>query len=121
MVGYGVNYGSGSAIHEGTRRDGMEHSIHVWVPSIATSGAMIYSGDQFPMWSGNLFVGGMRGEQLARLVLDGNTVVREETLLQGLGRVRDVRQGPDGNIYVAIDGSGAQRSPVLRISPATGN
>ena len=118
MVGYGVNYGSGTTIHEGTIREGVEPPKHFWVPSIATSGLMVYTGDRFPEWQGNVFVGGMRGEQLARLVLDGDEVTREETLVQGLGRIRDVRQGPDGLIYLAIDGRGAQRTPIVRLRPA---
>jgi len=118
VVGYGVNYGSGTTIHEGTIREGVEPPKHFWVPSIATSGLMVYTGDRFPEWQGNVFVGGMRGEQLARLVLDGDEVTREETLVQGLGRIRDVRQGPDGLIYLAIDGRGAQRTPIVRLRPA---
>lgn len=118
VVGYGVNYGSGTTIHEGTIREGVEPPKHFWVPSIATSGLMVYTGDRFPEWRGNVFVGGMRGEQLARLVLDGDEVTREETLVQNLGRIRDVRQGPDGLIYLAIDGRGAQRTPIVRLHPA---
>ena len=118
VVGYGVNYGSGTTIHEGTIREGVEPPKHFWVPSIATSGLMVYTGDRFPEWRGNAFVGGMRGEQLARLVLDGDEVTREETLVQNLGRIRDVRQGPDGLIYLAIDGRGAQRTPIVRLHPA---
>ena len=118
VVGYGVNYGSGTTIHEGTIREGVEPPKHFWVPSIATSGLMVYTGDRFPEWQGNVFVGGMRGEQLARLVLDGDEVTREETLVQDLGRIRDVRQGPDGLIYLAIDGRGAQRTPIVRLRPA---
>ena len=118
VVGYGVNYGSGTTIHEGTLREGVEPPKHFWVPSIATSGLMVYTGDRFPEWRGNAFVGGMRGEQLARLVLDGDEVTREETLVQDLGRIRDVRQGPDGLIYLAIDGRGAQRTPIVRLHPA---
>ena len=118
VVGYGVNYGSGTTIHEGTIREGVEPPKHFWVPSIATSGLMVYTGDRFPEWQGNVFVGGMRGEQLARLVLDGDEVTREETLVQNLGRIRDVRQGPDGLIYLAIDGRGAQRTPIVRLHPA---
>ena len=118
VVGYGVNYGSGTTIHEGTLREGVEPPKHFWVPSIATSGLMVYTGDRFPEWRGNVFVGGMRGEQLARLVLDGDEITREETLVQGLGRIRDVRQGPDGLIYLAIDSRGAQRTPILRLHPA---
>jgi glucose/arabinose dehydrogenase len=118
VVGYGVNYRSGSAIHEGTMREGMESPAHFWVPSIATSGLLIYTGDRFPEWRGNLFVGGMGGQQLARLTLDGQEIVGEETLVQGMGRIRDVRQGPDGYIYLAIDHRGGEPTPIVRLEPA---
>ncbi|MDA0312034.1 MAG: PQQ-dependent sugar dehydrogenase [Gemmatimonadetes bacterium] len=118
VIGYGVNYGSGSTIHEGTRREGMTNSEQVWVPSIALSGLMIYTGDKFPAWRGNLFAGGMAGEQLARLTLDGQSVASEETLLQGIGRVRDVRTGPDGYIYVAIEDRAVRPTNVVRLVPA---
>jgi aldose sugar dehydrogenase len=118
VIGFGVNYGSGSTIHEGTRREGMTNSEQVWVPSIALSGLMIYTGDKFPAWRGNLFAGGMAGEQLARLTLDGQSVASEETLLQGIGRVRDVRTGPDGYIYVAIEDRAGRPTNVVRLVPA---
>ena len=118
VVGYGVNYQSGLAIHEGTMREGMEHPDHVWVPSIGASGLMIYTGDAFPRWRGDLFAGGMALEQLARLVMDGRDVHREETLVYGMGRVRDVRQGPDGLIYLVIDDRGAEPTAVVRLEPA---
>jgi len=116
VVGFGMNYGSGSAIHEGTRREGMEPPVHVWVPSIAACGMMIYTGDRFPEWRGSIFVGGLGGQQLARLEMDGQRVIREETLVQRMGRVRDVRQGPDGYIYVALESRGGT-SPVVRLEP----
>ncbi len=121
VIGYGVNYRSGTAIHEGTHREGMEQPAHIWVPSIATSGLLIYTGDRFPQWRGDMFVGGLRGEQLARLELDGTEVVYEETLLSGVGRIRDVRQGPDGYIYLAIDGDDDEPTPIVRLEPAGGN
>jgi aldose sugar dehydrogenase len=117
VVGFGVNYQSGSAIHAGTHREGMEPPVHVWVPSIGISGMLIYTGDQFPEWRGNIFVGGMAGEQLARLTLDGERVVNEETLVQRQGRIRDVRQGPDGLIYLAIEDRGGNPTPILRMEP----
>jgi len=117
VVGFGVNYGSGAAIHAATRREGMEDPVHVWVPSIATSGLLVYTGSAFPAWRGNLFVGGMAGEQLARLTLDGQRVVNEETLAQRIGRIRDVRQGPDGFIYLAIDHRSGQPTAVVRLEP----
>jgi len=118
VVGYGVNYTSGSAIHAGTQREGMENPAHVWVPSIGISGMIVYTGDRFPQWKGNIFVGGLAGEQLARLTLDGQRVVNEETLVQRMGRIRDIRQGPDGYIYLAIDNRQGRTSPILRIEPA---
>ena len=121
VIGYGVNYRSGSAIHEGTHREGMEQPVHVWVPSIATSGLMVYTGNRFPGWRGDLFAGGLAGEVLARLTLDGHTVVNEESLVQRMGRIRDVRQGPDGYIYLAIDHRQGQPTPILRLEPAGGS
>ena len=117
VVGYGVNYRSGTAIHAGTHREGMEAPVHFWVPSIATSGLLIYTGDRFPEWRGNLFVGGLSGQQLARLTLDGQVVEQEETLHFGRGRIRDVRQGPDGYIYLAIDDRRGGLTPVVRLEP----
>lgn len=117
VVGYGVNYGTGAAIHSATQRQGMASPIHFWVPSIATSGLLYYSGDKFPEWRGNLFAGGMAGQQLARLTLNGQRVTSEETLVQGIGRIRDVRQGPDGFIYLAIDDRQGGPSAVVRLEP----
>ncbi len=116
VVGHGVNYGSGSRIHVGTHREGMEPPVHYWVPSIATSGMLVYTGDRFPEWRGSLFVGGLAGQQLARLTLDGRTVVSEETLVRRMGRIRDVRQGPDDLIYVVFD----QPGMVARLEPEGG-
>jgi len=118
VVGYGVNYRTGLAIHEGTHREGMEPPAHFWVPSIATSGLAFYTGEQFPEWRGSLLAGGMAGEQIARLTLDGQRVVREETLMQGVGRVRDIRQGPDGFIYVALEDRGGAPTSIVRLEPA---
>jgi glucose/arabinose dehydrogenase len=116
VIGYGVNYGTGSRIHESTEREGMDQPVHYWVPSIATSGLLLYTGDRFPAWKGNLFVGGLAGAQLARLTLDGRRVTNEETLVKGLGRIRDVRQGPDGYIYLAID-TDAKSPGIVRLEP----
>ncbi len=116
VVGYGVNYGPGIPIHDTQQRDGMEQPHYFWVPSIATSGLMVYRGDAFPGWKGDIFVGGLVGQQLARLDMDGETVLGEETLLRG-SRVRDVREGPDGYIYVATENRDGV-SPILRLEPA---
>ena len=119
IIGYGVNYRTGLAIHEGTIREGMESPPHFWVPSIATSGLLIYTGDQFPEWRGDVFAGGLAGQQVAHLSMndDSRQIEREETLVWGLGRVRDVRQGPDGYIYVAIDDRRGGLTPVVRLEP----
>ena len=119
VVGYGVNYGSGTAIHAGTRGEGIESPVHFWVPSIATSGLMVYTGDRFPAWKGSFFVGGMAGQQLARLtpsVDRPGRIEQEETLAYGIGRVRDVRQGPDGDIYLAVEQRGGA-GRVVRLEP----
>jgi glucose/arabinose dehydrogenase len=120
VIGYGVNYGSGLAIHNSTLLEGLQHSNHVWVPSIAASGMLIYTGQHFPDWQGNIFVGGLAGQQLARLTLtaDNQEVEQEETLLQGLGRIRDIRQGPDDYIYIATEGRDGALTPIVRLEPA---
>jgi glucose/arabinose dehydrogenase len=106
VITYGVNYGIGTKIGEGTRKAGMEQPIHVWVPSIAPSGMAFYTGERFLRWKGSLFVGALRGAVLVRLALDGEKVVKEERLLQNeLGRIRDVRMGPDGFLYLLTDDS----------------
>jgi glucose/arabinose dehydrogenase len=117
VIGFGVNYTTGLAIHSGTHRQGMEQPVRVWVPSIGISGMMIYTGDRFPQWRGNLFVGGMVGQRLSRLTLDGQRVVNEETLVQQRGRIRDIRQGPDGFIYLVTDDREGKATPILRIEP----
>jgi len=117
VVGNGVNYGSGLAIHKGTTQEGMEPPVQVWVPSIAPSGLMIYTGDKFPEWSGNLFSGALAGQQLVRLTLDGRRVLNVEQLYQRKGRVRDVEQGLDGYIYLAIEDSQGAPTPIVRLEP----
>lgn len=117
VVGYGVNYRSGSAIHEGTTREGMVDPAHIWVPSIGTSGLEYYTGSAFPGWRGHLLAGGLAGAQIGLLTLRDDTIVKEETLVLGLGRVRDVRQGPDGFVYVALDERGGAATRVVRIEP----
>jgi glucose/arabinose dehydrogenase len=104
VITYGVNYGIGTKIGEGNAKPGMEQPIHYWVPSIAPSGMAFYTGERFARWKGSLFVGALRDQMLVRLQLDGAKVVKEERLLKGvLGRIRDVRTGPDGFIYLLTD------------------
>jgi aldose sugar dehydrogenase len=124
VIGYGVQYG-GRPIHEGTHRDGMEQPVLHWTPSIAASGLMLYTGDAFPEWRRQVFAGGLAGQQMARIVLaqtDDGYVVRtmeRPPLLSGWARIRDVRQGPDGFIYLALDDRrGGGPTPVVRLEPA---
>lgn len=117
VVGYGVNYRSGTAIHEGTTREGMENPLHVWVPSIGTSGFMIYDGDAFPEWRGYMFAGGLSGERVDRVQIEDGQVVVSETVFRDMGRVRDVRQGPDGLIYVALEERGGGATAIVRLEP----
>ena len=117
VIGFGVNYTTGKAIHSGTHREGMEQPLHIWVPSIGISGAAFYTGDRFPQWKGQLFIGGMAGEQLARVVIAGDTVVSRETILPGVGRIRDVRQGPDGYLYLVTEDDDGKPTPVVRLEP----
>lgn len=115
VITYGVNYVTGTRIGEGTHQEGMEQPLYHWTPSIAPSGMAFYTGEKFPRWRGDLFVGALRDQMLVRLRLDGEKVVHEERLLQGvLGRIRDVRQGPDGFLYLLTD----ERNGVLvRLEP----
>ena len=114
---YGRNYGSGTQIGEGTHKAGMAQPLLQWTPSIAPSGIAFYTGDKFPAWRGNLFVGALRGQMLVRLELDGERIVREERLLENkVGRIRDVRNGPDGFLYLLIDDA---RGRIVRLEPAS--
>ena len=117
VIGFGVNYTTGKAIHSGTHREGMEQPLHIWVPSIGISGAAFYTGDRFPQWKGQLFIGGMAGEQLARVVIAGDKVMSRETILPGVGRIRDVRQGPDGYLYLVTEDDDGKPTPVVRLEP----
>lgn len=118
VVGYGVNYGSGEAIHEGTMREGWENPVHVWVPSIGASGLAIYHGDRFPAWRGSLLAGGLAGEQVVRLTLDGDVVTDVEYLARRIGRIRDVREGPDGFVYLAVESRSGEPTSIVRLEPA---
>ncbi len=115
VISYGREYGGGK-IGEGTSKPGLEQPIYYWDPSIAPSGMAFYSGDKFPEWQGNLFVGALKSRLLTRLEVDGNRVVREERLLEDMGeRIRDVRQGPDGHLYLLTDEDDGR---LLRLEPA---
>ena len=116
VISYGVEYVIGTKIGEGTHKTGMTQPLHYWVPSIAPSGMAFYTGDKFPRWRGDLFVGALRDQMLVRLKLDGEKVVKEERMLKGaLGRLRDVRTGPDGFVYLLTD---APAGALVRLEPA---
>ncbi len=114
-VTYGREYVTGRKIGQGSSRDDVEPPLLQWTPSIAPSGMSFYTGERFPQWKGNVLVGALRYQLVARLVLDGNEVRHEERLLAELGRrIRDVRQGPDGYVWVVDESEGR----ILRLEPA---
>lgn len=116
IITYGIDY-SGAKIGVGARKEGLEQPVYYWDPSIAPSGMAFYTADLVPEWKGSLFVGALVQRHLSRLVLDGENVVAEEKLLADLReRIRDVRQGPDGAIYVLTD---SPQGRVLRLSPSS--
>jgi aldose sugar dehydrogenase len=103
-VAYGGDYSTDEPIGLGQRAPGVKEPAHIWEDSMAPSGLAYYNGDTFPEWQGNLFAGSLGFEQLHRLELGGDEVVHEEILLEDtIGRIRDVAQGPDGNLYVITD------------------
>lgn len=126
LISAGVNYGwpvitygrsyAGFSIGEGTEKEGMAQPAKYWVPSISPSGLTFYDGPAFPRWQGSLFLGALSGEILVRLELEGDRVVHEERLLEDLGeRIRDVRQGPDGFLYILTESGDGK---LLRLEPA---
>ena len=116
VITAGRNYVTGTQIGEGTERDDVVAPLAHWVPtSIAPSGMAFLTSDRYPAWRGNLFIGALRGQALIRIELAGNTVVKQERLLQTLNeRIRDVRQGPDGLLYLLTDNADGR---ILRVLP----
>ena len=113
VISYGIEYSGKKMPGGATAREGMEQPNYYWDPVIAPSGMIFYTGDLFPAWRNNIFVGGLESQKLVRLVLEGDRVTGEEWLLQDQQeRIRDVAQGPDGAIYVAVDGGS-----ILRVAP----
>jgi glucose/arabinose dehydrogenase len=91
---------------------GMEQPLYYWVPSIAPSGMAFSTSDVYPEWKNNLFVGSLKFEYLERLEIKKGKVVKREKVLESIGRVRNVKEGPDGHLYVAVEGKG-----ILRLIP----
>ena len=113
VITYGRDY-SGFKIGEGTKKEGMEQPLHYWDPSIAPSGLAFYEGGMFPEWKGDLLVGALAGQKLVRLDIEDGKVVGEEAMLEDLGeRIRDVRVGPDGAVYLLTD---SPEGRVLRVT-----
>ncbi|PWL38391.1 hypothetical protein DKG77_08955 [Flagellimonas aquimarina] len=108
LITYGINY-SGTKITDETARSGMEQPIYQWTPSIAPSGMTFVTSDKYPNWKGNLLVGSLAFQYLERMIIENNKITYREKLLDGMGRVRNVRQAPDGFIYVGIEGKGIFR------------
>jgi glucose/arabinose dehydrogenase len=115
LVAYGIEYRGAPIAGAVTAREGFEQPVYYWDPVIAPSGAQFYTGNAFPAWRGNLFIGSLGQQRLVRLTIDKNRVTGEEHLLVDRGqRVRDVRQGPDGALYVVTD---QDKGELWRISP----
>jgi aldose sugar dehydrogenase len=116
VISYGVHY-SGAKIGEGTAKPGMEQPVYYWDPVIAPSGMTFYTGDALPGWKGSILIGSLRPGGLVRLTMQNGRVAREERYLADLGeRIRDVRQGPDGFVYLVTDSTDGR---ILRVMPAT--
>ncbi len=105
VITYGINY-NGKVIANKSAEAGMEQPLTYWIPSIGPSGMAVVTGNRYPAWKGNLLVGSLRFKYLSRCVLKGNKVVKQEMLLKNIGRLRDVRMGPDGYIYIAVESPG---------------
>ncbi len=116
QVSYGINY-DGTLVTDATSGEGYEEPDWYWTPSIAPSGMSIYAGDAFPEWQGDMFVGALAGSMLVRYEMNDNRIISEEELLSDLGyRIRDVKTGPDGFVYVVVDDLDGQ---ILRLTPVT--
>lgn len=105
VISYGINY-DGTSFTDITEKEGMEQPLFYWVPSIAPSGMSFVTSDKYPDWEGDVLVGSLKFKYLERLILEDNKVIKREKLFEDIGRVRNVLQGPDGYIYVAVEGKG---------------
>ena len=108
VISYGINY-DGSTFAVATSKPGMEQPVIYWVPSIAPCGMTFITGDKYPGWEGDLVVGSLKFNYLVRCTLEGDKIINQEKIAEGIGRVRNVRLGPDGYLYVAVEGKGIYR------------
>jgi glucose/arabinose dehydrogenase len=115
-ITYGINY-DGSAVSDRTAAPGMEQPARHWTPSIAVSQAGFYSGDRFPNWKGSLFVGSLAMQKLLRFEVSGGRILHEEEIFSHLGRIRDIRTGPDGYLYLALEQIGMTSGRLVRLVP----
>ena len=117
IVSKGGNYTDVTGFASVPSREGMREPVHFWPMSIAPSNILFYKGDAFPEWRGAAFISGLVGLRLTKVVFDGDAVVDVTTVVDGLGRIRDVHEGPDGFLYLAITGGEVAESPILRLEP----
>ena len=108
VISYGINY-NGTQFTQLVKKEGMEQPVHYWVPSIAPSGMAFVTGDRYPGWTGDLMVGSLKFMRLQHVQMDDKEILGEQKLINGMGRVRDVRMGPDGYIYCSVEGEGIVR------------
>ncbi len=114
IITYGINY-DGTPITDHMAQDGMDQPVTYWVPSIAASPIAFYTGNRFPQWKNNLLVGSLAAQELRRLVVEGHSVTHQEILFKGIGRVRDIVNGPDGDLYIVLN----QPDRIERLVPAS--
>ncbi|WP_018526139.1 PQQ-dependent sugar dehydrogenase [Alkalispirochaeta alkalica] len=115
VISHGVDYRTGEPPEKGTRHPGMEQPLLHWTPALAPSGLVLYTGEAFPAWQGNLFAGGLAGRQIRRIVLEGERIIAQEVLLHDqAGRIRDLAQSPQGFLYLVTD---HRKGSILRLVP----
>jgi len=117
VITYGMNY-DGTPIADHTAQAGMEQPAVNWTPSIAVSEISFYTGHRFPKWEGNLFVGSLAQQELIRFEVAGDRVTHRELIFRGLGRIRDIKTGADGYVYLALEIPGGHPGRIVRLVPA---
>lgn len=115
-ITYGMNY-NGTPITDKTHQEGMEQPVKYWTPSIAVCGIEFYEGDLFPAWKHNLFVSGMASQELHRIELKDGEVISDEIVLKNQGRIRDIANGPEGSLYLSLNGGSPRKGSIYRLVP----